>query len=46
MFGTSDDPLIFTVQVRLYFSPAIFFPEDVISVTIDAANKKRVGSIP
>jgi hypothetical protein len=38
-FGTSYVPLITTVHVRLYFSPTVFSPEDVISVVIDAAEE-------
>ena len=39
--GVSCVPVITTVHVRLYFSPAVFSPDDVISVII-AASKYRV----
>ena len=35
MIGVSDDPFISAVQVKLYVSPAMLFPDEVI-VTIVA----------
>ena len=40
MFGTSDDPMITTVHVKLNVSPAIFLPEVLTSINNDAAGKK------